>query len=361
MIALLGYGISKSKEKADLPTSGNQVAATEKQVATPKNKIPKETAIAELEKLNIPVNLVSFEELVRKGATKEVELCLAAEINPNSTLDVVYNNFFSGPGTALTVAAAHNNLDIVNLLLSYGADPNIKNCYRETPLIIAAREGYTEVAKAIIKSGKADPNLRDGQKVLTPLMWAAKSGNMGVVRALVEDGRANTRLTYGNYSALKFAKDKGNIAVVDYLASMGVKETMPFSAPPVSLTVAAEYDQSKDLITVKGSTNLPEETVIAIRGKGKGERFPDVEVKVKNGSYYCEYTNVTSDLMGGKRKTGEYEIDAVFLPSFRIQSNAEIQGIFGVEGEFLTQIGADNTTCTLGEYKSINSKCKLII
>ena len=61
----------------------------------------------------------------------------------------------SGGRSALMYAAEKGNLEIVKLLVSYGADMNLENQYGLTPLMAAANFGQIEVIKYFLESGVA--------------------------------------------------------------------------------------------------------------------------------------------------------------------------------------------------------------
>ena len=68
---------------------------------------------------------------------------------------------------------------------SNGADPNIARENGETPLMIAARLGQTEVVKLLLERG-AKTNTRTKKFGQTALMWAA--GHPEIVRLLLKRG-----------------------------------------------------------------------------------------------------------------------------------------------------------------------------
>lgn len=59
----------------------------------------------------------------------------------------------SSQGTAIIFASANDRLDIVKLLIKYGANVNASNCYGNTSLHEAARLGYVEVIRLLIECG----------------------------------------------------------------------------------------------------------------------------------------------------------------------------------------------------------------
>uniref|UniRef100_A0A1X7SKQ1 Uncharacterized protein n=1 Tax=Amphimedon queenslandica TaxID=400682 RepID=A0A1X7SKQ1_AMPQE len=59
----------------------------------------------------------------------------------------------------LHTAALLGHNEVVSVLLSNGADPNIKNEYERTPLHNAASEGHNKVVSVLLSNG-ADPNTK---------------------------------------------------------------------------------------------------------------------------------------------------------------------------------------------------------
>jgi ankyrin repeat protein len=55
--------------------------------------------------------------------------------------------------TALHLAAKGGNLSIVQLLLTYRANPNISDVFSKTPLHYASREGKSDIVKALLDNG----------------------------------------------------------------------------------------------------------------------------------------------------------------------------------------------------------------
>ena len=86
-------------------------------------------------------------------------------------------------------AAYYGDLEMVQVLLEYGADVNTKNSVGCTPLDFASlggRHNEPRVARLLIEHG-ADPNTRD-MVGLTPLHRASRSGRIEVLRLLIEHG-----------------------------------------------------------------------------------------------------------------------------------------------------------------------------
>lgn len=91
-----------------------------------------------------------------------------------------------GIATPLYFAAQGRHIELVQLLLDHGADPNIVSNWG-TPLHIAARRGHADIVMALLRGG-ADPNLPGGEKNKTPLHEAAEGGSIEAAALLVDYG-----------------------------------------------------------------------------------------------------------------------------------------------------------------------------
>jgi ankyrin repeat protein len=106
---------------------------------------------------------------------------------------------FENGATALLRAAQSSDVQLIKLLLAYGADPKIATAHNDTALTVAAGMGWVEgvtyewskqanfdTVKLLLDLG-LDPNARnnDGR---TPLMGAAMKGRNDVVQLLVDRG-----------------------------------------------------------------------------------------------------------------------------------------------------------------------------
>ena len=95
--------------------------------------------------------------------------------------------------TALSKASRHGHCEVIELLLTNGADPNKANTMTGyTPLYWAAIENNIEVAQLLLDNG-ADPNkLIDG--IMTPLHVAAEEGHTDFVQLLLNRGADPTKV-----------------------------------------------------------------------------------------------------------------------------------------------------------------------
>ena len=88
----------------------------------------------------------------------------------------------------LIYAVSENQIEIVSVLLHYGADLKITDQFGNDSLQVAAERGYTEIIKMILKEG-ADPNAAQYSKSnVWPLIQAVCNGHVESVAILIEAG-----------------------------------------------------------------------------------------------------------------------------------------------------------------------------
>uniref|UniRef100_A0A0D2Y576 Nephrocystin 3-like N-terminal domain-containing protein n=1 Tax=Fusarium oxysporum (strain Fo5176) TaxID=660025 RepID=A0A0D2Y576_FUSOF len=123
--------------------------------------------------------------------------------------------------TALSIAADLNDLDIVECLVSHGADPS-KPDY-ETPLHIAVDWGNLEMVEIILSSRFFIDIDAKGEKEYTALGIAATTGRSDIVSMLLDHGAdPNMRNGQRNSSApLHIAANKGHRSIVIELLKRG--------------------------------------------------------------------------------------------------------------------------------------------
>ena len=108
---------------------------------------------------------------VRNSDTQLVKLLLNRGFRVPSTLSICQTYLW-------------HDLDLAELLLEHGMDPNLPNWQRVTPLHHMAGQGNIPGAKLFLKYG-ADPLLVDLEYRTTPLGWAAREGQTDFVKFLL--------------------------------------------------------------------------------------------------------------------------------------------------------------------------------
>lgn len=131
--------------------------------------------------------------------------------------------------TALMLAAEMGHLESVKMLLSKGADPNLKNADEYTALVLASEAGYVDVVKAICQHLKAlNPTAEKVEGIdipnkfgKTPLIMAAEFNKIDVLKVLVSYNADINYKSKRGMTGLKLAAVKKNQAIVEYLCHLG--------------------------------------------------------------------------------------------------------------------------------------------
>ena len=147
-----------------------------------------------------------------------------------STFVVDVNFFEDAEGASpLIFAAERGHKDVVQLLLTSGADPNLADEDGFTPLLDAVNDGHFEVAKLLLDYG-ADPNIANKVDGYVPLMYASESGHEDIVHLLLDRGSdPNIADTMDGSTALKAAVCQNNKHIAKLLLDRGADPDIPDS------------------------------------------------------------------------------------------------------------------------------------
>jgi hypothetical protein len=164
---------------------------------------------------------------------------LDAGADPNRMVDKTprsRRNFGGSPrikfATTFMRAAYSADLELVRLLLEYGADPTIRSSDNETPLLAAAGHGWIdgysqgksfperlEVIRLLVELG-ADVNWADDAGI-TPLMVAANMGDVDIIQYLVDQGADLGAHDLGKKNDGAFGGSIEPLMPIDYAVGVG--------------------------------------------------------------------------------------------------------------------------------------------
>jgi ankyrin repeat protein len=172
--------------------------------------------------------------------------------------------------TPLALAAINGIVGMTETLLKAGARPNTALPEGETVLMTAARTGQPEVIKLLLKAG-ADLTARENWFGETALMWAAAENHADAVRVLVEAGadlNARSRLLevprrrngqsilpLGSWTPLMYAARQGAQDSLRALIEAGADLNLVDPDGATALVIAiinANYDEAA-LLAEKGA------------------------------------------------------------------------------------------------------------
>lgn len=145
--------------------------------------------------------------------------------------------------TALEHAVGHGNREMVQLLLSAGADVNSRNHSKETVLMMLGDESTAEIVWDLIHAGaKVDLKDEDGDTVL---IEAAMEKNLPVLVALIHAGaRVDARNKQGQ-TALMLAASNNQIANIRALVRAGADMNARDNDGKTTLDYAIEEGNEK--------------------------------------------------------------------------------------------------------------------
>jgi hypothetical protein len=126
--------------------------------------------------------------------------------------------------TLLHIASAAGCLELVDLLVNLGTDPNVADRGGHTPLYSVANECASEtgpdVVRALVRAG-ADVNACGGVTRATALHMAARRGHAEIARALLDCGAAVDARDRKGDTALQRAINCRRATVAQLLVALG--------------------------------------------------------------------------------------------------------------------------------------------
>jgi hypothetical protein len=126
--------------------------------------------------------------------------------------------------TPLHAATLKGKLDICQLLLSYGANPNAKcGPYNKTSLHFAAEEGAENICQLLLRN-KADPNVKSTLFNKTALHFAAEKGNLDICQLLLNNGADLNAICDIEYTQNQKKIFKSRTALIIALKNRSFKE-----------------------------------------------------------------------------------------------------------------------------------------
>ena len=125
--------------------------------------------------------------------------------------------------TALILAAYHNNLRAVKLLLNYDVNIKAKNKDGSHAAYIAALHGNIQILKALVEKDKDVIDIKAGRGT-TPLIGATMRSQFEVCKYLCEEMKADVNIQNDRgYTALFWAVFCNKIRIVDLLINNDAK------------------------------------------------------------------------------------------------------------------------------------------
>jgi len=117
----------------------------------------------------------------------------------------------------LSLAPEQTSADIVETLLTQGADATRGDAYGQTPLYFAAKAGRLDLVQLLLHSAPQEVNHLDFHDQ-TPLMSAAMAGREDVAKLLLAKGADVDRPDHNGLSARDWAMENDHMNVLDAMS-----------------------------------------------------------------------------------------------------------------------------------------------
>ncbi len=174
---------------------------------------------------------------LREGNLDHLRVLLDAGVDVNQPLTVTRKR---DQKNLLMIASGLGDTAALQLLLSRGADVDLRNRDGMTALLLAAAADHPEAVEMLVEHG-ADPHERSGIDGQTPLLVAARSGAARALAALLALGAdVNQPSAGGETPLLAAARGEGTIEVFALIMDRGADVDFANGEGTTPLIAAAE-------------------------------------------------------------------------------------------------------------------------
>lgn len=179
-------------------------AAKRDDLQVTKNLIDKDVAVNYSE-----LGVTSLHWAAKHGSMEMANILLASGADP----DAQDNNGWS----VLIYAASFGNVQMVTCLLELDIDPNRADDEGTTALSTAAEKGHEAMVHLVLQTCNCDPNMPDNDGG-TPISWAAWNGHLRIVQILANHGALPDLVdTRWGRTPLSWAAENGHWEVMEFL------------------------------------------------------------------------------------------------------------------------------------------------
>jgi len=122
--------------------------------------------------------------------------------------------------TPLHLAVNNDNFNIVEVLITNGADVNAKDLDDWTPLQIAAQNGYVDITEILTECHDSIVDEKDSNGQ-TALHLVACDGHANVIHVLIKNGASVNLIDNLQQTALSLAVQEGHLEAMNLLIDCG--------------------------------------------------------------------------------------------------------------------------------------------
>lgn len=157
--------------------------------------------------------------------------------------------------TPLHIACGQGRVDLIQLLIEYGAEIDAKDFDGDTPLHIAVIEEQPDAIETLIYAG-ADPEIRNESGEFTPFHLACGKSCFKSVELLFPFVTDIDQTTSSGYTPLMLAVRAGNEKVIDFLIKKGADPHIQNSGGEMALDIALHAGSSSIFKIMFSVTNI---------------------------------------------------------------------------------------------------------
>lgn len=151
-------------------------------------------------------NITDIDELIASGQKSPPIESAETEFLPDFARSIHHPS-------SVALACKLGNLELLKMLISKRASPDLADEDGETPLLFAIRSQFIEGVEVLIKQGGVDINLAEKINGWTPLMVASIEGFRDIVVALLDAKADKERVDFNGWTASDHAIFRGHLDI----------------------------------------------------------------------------------------------------------------------------------------------------
>ncbi|NDB83021.1 MAG: hypothetical protein EB127_09830 [Alphaproteobacteria bacterium] len=233
----------------------------------------------------------------------------------------------------LTLAIRNNSIEMLEYLLENGANPNIRNCYKETPIMEAARLGKVDCLDFLLKQG-VDVNIRNNNNFSAIMLATVRGHNKAVELLLQYKANPDILNCFGNSCLIEAAKLGNEYLVKLFLATKS--DPLILNHRNYSALILSSMLGKKDCVEILM------DHLQTLRRADATEEFRAFLYSIK----HKEYESVK--IIASKCHNNNFHTKLLSIPNKSIQETIDNQLMYKINS------GIDYITISSDAYEAIN-------